>query len=82
TQMKAEISQIRDELGLIKKRINESRKQISNKYLRKNEIEIHLKPDTNPIENSDIRRLEKAKLDRDEALAVYNTSKKDEQEIL
>lgn len=82
TQMKAAISQFRDELALIKKRINENRRQISNKYLRKNEIEIHLKPDTNPIENSDIRRLEKAKLDRDEALAVYNTSKKDEQEIL
>lgn len=81
TQMKAEISQIRDELGLIKIRINESRKQISNNYLRKNEIEIHLKPETNPIENSDIRRLEKAKLDRDEALAIYNTSKNDEEKM-
>jgi len=81
TQMKTAISQIREELGLIKKRINESRKQISDKYLRKNEIEIHLKPDTNPIENSDTRRLEKAKLDRDEALTIYNTSKNEEEKM-
>lgn len=81
SQTKTTIAQIKNDLDIIKNRINQYRKQIDEKNLRKNQIEIHLKPDNNSIENSDNKRLDKAKQDRDQALLDYNASKKEEENM-
>lgn len=80
-QIKSSILQTKKELETIKKRIDDYRKRINENYVRKSEIEIHLKPDKNPVEDSDNKRLEKAKLERDEALLIYNSSKRQEEEM-
>lgn len=80
-QMKSAILQVREELSLIKNRIDKGRKQISEKSIRKNEIEVRLKPNKDLIEDSDTRRLDKAKADRDNVLAVFNESKKEEEKM-
>lgn len=81
TGIKSSILQIRNELEIIKKRINEYRKQLNEKYQRKNELEIHLKPNENPVEDSDNKRLERARFDREAAFALYNKSKKEEENM-
>lgn len=80
-KIKLSIIQTKNELEVIKKRIDEYRKQLSKQYLRKNEIEIYFKPDENPVEDSDNKRLEKARSDRDTALLIYNESKKEEENM-
>ncbi|NCC16903.1 MAG: hypothetical protein EOM28_11260 [Clostridia bacterium] len=81
SQIKMTIKQLKSEMESIKKRIELYRKQLNEKILRKNQIEIHLNPDKRPSEDSDSRRLDKAKLERDEALAIYNDSKSKEEEM-
>lgn len=81
SQIKMSINQIKSEMDSLKKRIDLCRKEINGKYSRKNEIEVHLKPDENPVEDSDNKRLEKAKLERDEALKTYNNSKNEEEKM-
>lgn len=80
-QMKMTINQIKSNMESIKKRIDSGRKLINEKKLRKNQIEIHLNPDKNPSEDGDIKRLDKAKSERDEALKIFNVSKAKEEEM-
>ncbi|MEG1946514.1 MAG: AAA family ATPase [Lachnospiraceae bacterium] len=81
SQNKITIAQIKVEMESIKKRIDLYKRQISEKFLRKNQIEVHLNPDKNQSEDSDSRRLEKAKMERDKALALFNTSKSEEERM-
>jgi len=81
SQLKISIKQLKAEMEEIKKRIDLSRTKISQKNSRKNQIEIHLNPEKDSSNDSDSKRLEKARLERDEALAVFNSSKKKEEEM-
>lgn len=81
SQIKITINQLKIEMEEIRKRVDLYRKQINEKNLRRNQIEIHLNPDKNPSEDSDSRRLEKAKAERDEALALFNDSKSKEEKM-
>lgn len=79
SKIKIAIEQLELEMEEIKNRIDLNRKQINEKNLRKNQIEVHLNPDNNPLVDSDSRRLEKAKAERKEALALFIDSKSKEE---
>lgn len=81
SQIKKTINQLKNEMESIKKRVDLYRKQINEKVLRKNQIEIRLNPDKDPSEDSDSRRLEKAKSERDQALAIFNDAKRKEDDM-
>lgn len=81
SQIKKAINQLKSEMELIKKRVDIYRKQINEIVLRKNQIEIRLNPDKFPSEDSDSRRLEKAKSERDQALANFNDAKRKEDKM-
>lgn len=81
SQIKTAINQLKSEMESIKKRVDIYRKQINEKVLRKNQIEIRLNPDKVSSEDSDSRRLEKAKSERDQALAIFNDAKRKEDKM-
>lgn len=79
SKIKIAIEQLELEMEEIKNRIDLNRKRINEKNLRRNQIEVHLNPDNNPLVDSDSRRLEKAKAERKEALALFIDSKSKEE---
>lgn len=79
SKIKIAIEQLELEMEEIKNRIDLNRKRINEKNLRRNQIEVHLNPDNNPLVDSDSRRLEKAKAERKEALALFIDSKTKEE---
>lgn len=81
SQIKKTINQLKSEMESIKKRVDLYRKQINEKVLSKNQIEIRLNPDKSSSVDSDNRRLEKARSERDQALAIYNNAKREEDKM-
>lgn len=80
-QIKASITQLKNEMGLIKNRIDSYGKRISDNKLKRNQIEIYLEPQTVISTDSDGKRLEKAKSERDKALEIFNDAKRKEEEM-
>lgn len=78
TSKSKEMENIKKELTIIKREINSMKDEIEKKMSLKNQIEISLSPNTNILEQNDAKRLEKARNNRDEALAIFNKSKEEE----
>lgn len=76
-----ELEETRKVMVSIKQRIACLKDDNQKKQLTRNQIEISLNPNKDLFEENDAKRLEKARSDRDEALAVYNKSKEEENEM-
>lgn len=74
-QCKKNIQQVQRELDELRDEINLHRSKINELNVRKNKIETQLKPDDDHTADSDTKRLERAKAERDEALRQYNTAR-------
>lgn len=74
-QCKKTVQQVKEELDKLRRGIDLYRKQINELNVRKNEIETKLKPDDNHTADSDTKRLDKAKAERNEALRQYNEAR-------
>ena len=72
---------LKKELESIRSRIDITRRSINKSNVRLNEIKALLTPDDEHTEDSDRKRLEKARSERDAALAEYNTSKQEEEQM-
>ena len=72
---------LQKELESIRSRIDITRRSINKSNVRLNEIKALLNPDDEHTEDSDRKRLEKARSERDAALAEYNTSKQEEEQM-
>ena len=81
TGLRKKTAQLKTDLASIGDRINLTRQEIDRSNIRLNEIKALLSPDDDHTENSDNKRLEKARQERNQALADYNTSKKKEDEM-
>lgn len=75
------IEQLKKELDLIRIRIDNCRKTINSSNVRLNEIKALLKVDEDHTESSDKKRLDKAREERNAALALYRESKSTEDEM-
>ena len=72
---------LKEELEAIRSRIDKARKAINKSNVRLNEVKALLNPDDDHTENSDKKRLEKARLERDKALSEYNSSRREEEQM-
>lgn len=72
------LEEARKTLAKLKQKISELKNIIEKKLSEKNQIEVSLNPNNSVLEHNDAKRLEKARQDRDLALAAYNKSKEDE----
>lgn len=73
-----ELEEARKNLAQLKQKVNELKSVIEKKKSEKNQIEVSINPSNSVLEQNDAKRLEKARQDRDLALAAYNKSKEDE----
>lgn len=73
-----ELEEARKNLAKLKQKVNELKSVIEKKMSEKSQIEVSLNPSNSVLEQNDAKRLEKARQDRDLALAAYNKSKEDE----
>lgn len=78
TSRNKELEETRKMLAKLKQKISELKNIIERKMSEKNHIEVSLNPCNNVLEQNDAKRLEKARQDRDYALAAYNKLKEDE----
>ena len=79
--IRKKIELIKNELESIQKRIEITRSSINKSNVRLNAVKALLKPDEDHTEDSDRKRLEKARSERDAALADYNYSKREEEKM-
>ena len=75
TSKNRELEEARKTLAKLKQKISELKNIIEKKLSEKNQIEVSLNPSNSVLEQNDAKRLEKARQDRDLALAAYNKSK-------
>lgn len=73
-----ELEEVRIKLAKLKQKVIDLKKIIEKKISEKNQIEVSLKPNNSVFEQNDAKRIEKARQDRDSALAAFNKSKEDE----
>ncbi|SHM99203.1 AAA domain-containing protein [Anaerosporobacter mobilis DSM 15930] len=76
-----EMDILKKQLSEIKKIVTTQKNELGRKYARKNELEVELNVDKNSLEDSDTRRLDKARQEKEIALSVLNQSKADEEEM-